>query len=130
MKKRTTHKIITNAVHVACLAAAVYIFAIWRDGIVTDAAQMLQYVAWVEIVNLSQYSAKSAYDHHCGIFDGAGTQAATQAMQSNDLGYGPAQVEQAMEQQVEQSADDQQLGTVPAQPPQDGKTEGNDQTAG
>ena len=104
MKKRTTHKIITNAVHIACLVAAAYIFDTWRAeaGIIMDAPQMLQYVAWVEIVNLSQYSAKSAYDHKHGIFDGTGTQAASQAMQSNDLSQAGA-VEQAMK--AEQSDD-------------------------
>lgn len=94
-KKRTTHKIITNAVHIACLAAAVYIFAVWPQGAVTDAPQMLQYVAWVEITNLAQYSAKSGYDHKHGVFDNTVVQAAVQGMQMGDLSQA-GQVEQAI----------------------------------
>jgi hypothetical protein len=84
-KKRTTHKIITNAVHIASLIAAVYILYIWQFGTVSDAPQMLQYVAWVEITNLAQYSTKSAYDHKHGIFDNPVAKAAIQGMQMNDL---------------------------------------------
>ena len=98
MKKPTTHKIITGLVHISCFAAAVYIFAVWQRGTVTDAAQMLQYVAWVEITNLAQYSGKSAYDHKHGIFDNPIAQAAVQAMQSNDMTYGPGQITQAVQQ--------------------------------
>ena len=98
----TTHKIITNAVHIACLTAAVYIFIVWREGVVsggytTEAPQMLRYIAWVEITNLTQYAAKSGYDHHLGIFDGA-AQAAVQGMDTDDLANGPAQAEQAAKQ--------------------------------
>ncbi|MGX8701506.1 hypothetical protein [Caproiciproducens sp.] len=76
----------------------------WQRGTVTDAAQMLQYVAWVEITNLAQYSGKSAYEHGKGIFNNPIITAATQAMQSNDLAYGPGQIAQAA-QQVEPTAD-------------------------
>lgn len=103
MKKRTTHKIITNAVHLVSLAAAVYIFAVWQAGAVTDAPQMLQYVAWVEITNLAQYSAKSGYEHKHGIFDNPVAQAAIQGMQTGDL----SQAAQVTASTVQDSPPDQ-----------------------
>lgn len=110
MRKRTTHKLITNAVHLACLAAAVYIFAVWRTGTVTDAPQMLQYVAWVEIVNLSQYAAKSGYDHHCGVFDNPMIQAAVQGMQTGDLSQAAQVISAAQDSQTDSGGNNNMAG--------------------
>lgn len=109
-RKVTTHKIITNAVHFACLAAAVYIFAVWRRGTVMDAPQMLQYIAWIEITNLTQYSAKSGYEHSKGIFDNSVAEAATQGMQTGDLSQA-AQVEQAATQKTESAGSQPDQGS-------------------
>jgi len=96
MKKPTTHKLITNAVHIVSLIAAAYIFFIWHRGVVDDAAQMLQYVAWVEITNLAQYSVKSGYEHTHGIFDNPITNAVIQASQNGDIASGIQQVGEAL----------------------------------
>lgn len=104
-KKQTTHKVSTKIVHFICLAAALYIFYVWQRGIVSDAAEMLKWIAWVEITNITQYAAKSGYDHKNGIFDNPVAAAAMQAAEMNDLVGGPTQIVEAARQQDEKEID-------------------------
>jgi len=95
-KKCSTHKIITNAVHIVSLIAIIFIFFVWKQGTVTDAPSMLQYIAWIEITNLAQYSVKSGYEHTHGIFDNPITNAVIQASQNGDIASGIQQVGEAL----------------------------------
>lgn len=124
-KRRTTHKIVTNAVHLICGVLASFIFFVWAFGskylgvTVMDAPQMLQYVAWVEIINLAQYSAKSGYEHKHGIFDNPAVQAAVSGIAGGDIAFGAKQVVDAMTQPTD------------GQPPDDGGgTNNNNNMAG
>ena len=111
-KKRTTHKIVTNVTHIACGLISLFILFVWAFGnkyldvTVMDAPQMLQYVAWVEIINLAQYSAKSSFDHKHGIFDNPVVQAAVSGMAGGDIAFGAKQVVDAITQTDGQPPDD------------------------
>ena len=82
MRKPSTHKIITYAVLVACLVAAIYVFVIWGSGKIMDgtAPQMLTPIAVVMVADIAQYSGKSAVDHKNGVFDNPIVNAAVQGM--------------------------------------------------
>lgn len=103
MKKITTHKLLTYAIHILCIVAAICLFkleheAITNNAYTTDIPQLFRYIAWIEITNMSQYAAKSGYDHKLGVFDSAGGKAAIQGMEADDLANGPAEVETAMKE--------------------------------
>ena len=101
MKKPTTHKIITYTVLIACLIAAVYVFYKWGQGIVVDAPQMLTPIAVIAVVDIAQYSGKSAIDHKNGVFDNPVVTAAVQGMSMGDTASAVSTVAQAIHEQHE-----------------------------
>lgn len=114
MKKNfTTHKIITYSVHLVCGLAAIYVFIKWGQGTVTDAPSMLNPIAMIEVINLTQYSGKSAFEHSKGIFSNPIVGAAISGLSSGDAASAVSQVintVQANEQMndMKQSSDNQQ----------------------